>query len=184
MKYRFAPASVLAALAIASATPALHAQTRNFTINVAAGAAIPTGDLGNITNVGYNLTGGIGLKSHSSPLGFRAEGFFNEFGFSDNVSNSDIGKFRIAGVNGNLTYDLPLSAVGAGNTLYAIGGVGYYNVKDTGVDASDSDIGWNLGAGFRFPLTGFSAYVEARYHGVSNSLVDAHFIPIVFGIVF
>jgi hypothetical protein len=184
MKYRLASASVLAALAVASTTPALHAQTRNFTVNVAAGAAVPTGDLGNFTNVGYNLTGGIGLKPGGSALGFRAEGFFNEFGFSDNVSGSDIGKFRIAGVNGNLTYDLPVSAVGSGNALYAIAGVGYYNVKDTGLDASDSDIGWNLGAGFRFPLTGFSAYVEARYHGVSNSIADAHFIPIVFGLVF
>ena len=187
MKHRFTP--FLAALTIAAtAAPAIHAQSaRPFHVNIAAGGTIPTGDLGDVTNVGYNLTGGIGIKPPLSPFGFRAEGFFNEFGFKDDAfGTSTDSKFRVMGVNANVLYDLPLTAVGTGNALYAIGGLGYYNSKITGFDESASNVGWNIGAGFRFPLSGFSGYVEARYHTVSNdnSVGDAHFIPIVFGIVF
>ena len=36
--------------------------------------------------------------------------------------------------------------------------------------------------GFRWPLSGFAAYGEARYHFVTNS--DARFVPISFGLQF
>ena len=39
-----------------------------------------------------------------------------------------------------------------------------------------------IGGGFRFPLTGFSAYVEARYHSINNTSI--RFVPVSFGLVF
>ena len=65
---------------------------------------------------------------------------------------------------------------GTGNSIYLIGGLGTY---DTG---SHWDTGFNLGGGFRFPLTGFSAYIEARYHSVAGG--DLKFVPVVFGLAF
>lgn len=179
MKRRLTP--LLTALAIGAlvAPATARAQSNTFHFNVAAGAALPTGNFSNGTDVGYNITGGIAMMQRGSPLGFRVEGMFNEFG----VSNTDT-KLRVAAGTANATYDLPMSSVGAGNALYLIGGIGYYNTKDTFFDSSESNVGFNVGAGFRFPLTGFSAYVEARYHTVSAANFDAHFIPIVFGLSF
>jgi hypothetical protein len=163
-----------------AATPTLSAAQSSAHFNIAAGATIPTGDLSNFTDVGYNITGGIGMTPRGSQLSFRAEGFFNELGITDTDS-----KFRIAGVTANATYDFTPPSTTAGFVPYVIGGLGYYNTHDTGFDESDSNLGFNVGAGFKFPLSGFSAYVEARYHTVSNSNTEsAHFIPIVFGLVF
>jgi opacity protein-like surface antigen len=67
--------------------------------------------------------------------------------------------------------------------LYGIGGVGYYSSKEPAFDlSSQSNFGWNVGGGFRFPLTGFSAYVEARYHRISNA--DISMVPVSFGLIF
>ena len=45
-----------------------------------------------------------------------------------------------------------------------------------------NELGVNLGGGYRFALTGFSAYAEARYHHILNTSVN--FIPITFGVTF
>jgi len=64
-----------------------------------------------------------------------------------------------------------------------IGGIGYYSTRDASFTTrTESNIGWNVGGGFQFPLTGFSGYVEARYHTVSNT--DVRFVPISFGLLF
>jgi hypothetical protein len=140
--------------------------------NVALGAAFPVSDYGRFRDMGYNVTVGAGMRQPASALGFRVEGTYNEFGIKNLSSKSHAG-----GVIGNLTFDLGSATTsGTGNNLYAIGGVGYYGT------GSDWNIGYNLGGGFRFPLTGFSAYLEARYHAVSS--VEAKFVPVVFGLVF
>ncbi|HEY4130595.1 MAG TPA: outer membrane beta-barrel protein [Gemmatimonadaceae bacterium] len=170
--------SSLVALSV-SPRPAA-AQANPFHFNIAAGAAVPTGDLSDITNTGYNITGGLGLSLPLSPIGFRAEGFFNQFGFKDEVGG---GHFNVGGANANIIVGMPVPSI-VGSSLYGIGGIGWYNTHDDAVDFSENNIGFNIGAGFKFPLTGFSAYVEARYHQVSNEGQDAKFFPIVFGLVF
>src|ERR1700754_3902695 len=63
---------LLAAALIAA--PSFAFAQNPFHINVAAGAAIPTGDLSDVASVGYNITAGIGFRPALSPLGFRVEG--------------------------------------------------------------------------------------------------------------
>lgn len=165
---------------LAAAPNRAAAQANPFHFNIAAGAAIPVSDLGNVVNTGYNITGGIGMSVPASPLGFRAEGFYNGMKFKDEVGG---GNFNVGGANANITLGIPMTSM-AGSSLYGIGGIGWYHSSDEDAGVSDNNIGFNLGAGFKFPLTGFSAYIEARYHQVSNSGTDAKFIPIVFGLVF
>ncbi len=160
----------------------VHAQaTRGSThFNIAAGASLPTGTFSDGVDVGYHFTVGVGVQDRSSALGFRAEGTYNAFN-----AKAGGGDVRVAGLNANASYDL--ANVGAtGSKLYAIGGIGFYDTRVSGFLGapahSESDFGWNVGGGFRFPLSGFSAYLEARYHQVSNA--DAHFVPISFGLLF
>jgi hypothetical protein len=163
-------------LSVASLTARGQSNTTHF--NLAAGLTLPTGAFGDRNDAGYNLIVGIGVKPHDSALGFRAEGIYNEF---NEHSTSD--KSHAGGATANLTYDLATHSRNNTSSLYIIGGVGYYSTREPFFsNDSQTNIGWNVGGGFQFPLTGFSAYLEARYHTVSNTVV--RFVPISFGLVF
>jgi hypothetical protein len=179
---------VTAVVCLASVTAArVQAQLTGVHFNIGAGATVPTSDFGNHTDIGYNLVAGLGIPQAGSPIGFRIEGTYNEFAVSNNsnrIFGSDT-KSRAAGVTLNATFDfnVPRPGAGSSNTLYAIGGAGYYSARDAlFTDQNDGNFGWNLGGGFRFPLTGFSAYIEARYNSISNTSI--RFVPITFGLAF
>jgi len=171
---RFLSAGILSLSCLAAAPAVAIAQGMSF--NVAGGLALPTGSFGDVHDAGYILAAGLGLGAPQMPIRFRAEFMFDEF----NRKSPFGGTSRITGVTGNGIYNFPVSP-NAPLTPYAIGGIGFYGTR-VGSGASDTNIGWNLGGGLRIPLSGFSTYVEARYHSVSN--VSVGFLPIVFGISF
>ena len=175
---RLSGVAALVAL-VASMPVAAMAQSNTTHFNIAAGLTLPTGSFGDENDAGYNLILGLGTKPRASALGFRAEGIFNEFD-----AHGTSAKSRAAGITGNVTYDLTSGARNNTNSLFVIGGIGYYNTRVAfpQLTVSESNVGWNVGGGFQFPLTGFSAYIEARYHTVSNT--DVRFVPISFGLVF
>jgi hypothetical protein len=150
------------------------------TLNIAGGAAIPVGDLSDGFNTGYNGTVGLGLSSIGTPLGIRFEGMYNKFSGRDDlgVNQPDA---RIIGGTANLEYSLP----GVGIRPYLIGGAGYYGLKlDVPNAESTNKFGLNGGIGAVFPLSGFNAYAEARFHHVFTENNSTQFIPIVFGLQF
>lgn len=150
---------------------------------ISAGAAVPIGSTADAYNVGYNATVGIGIKPPLAPLGLRIEGMINGL----DVKNATLSGFKaqriVAGI-ANVTIS------GAGMPLpmgYLIGGVGMYNQRPTGISAGfsgsdETDVGFNAGAGINFPLTGFSTFLEARFHYISDS--KQKFVPITFGLKF
>src|SRR5437764_255735 len=71
-----------------AAPVALYAQAGATHFNVAAGAAIPTGDFGNAAGVGYQVAVGFGMLQRGSPFGFRFEGMLSDFGLN-NSSQSE-----------------------------------------------------------------------------------------------
>jgi hypothetical protein len=168
-----------AALALAAtlfAAPALYAQA---SFSVAAGAAIPMGDFADGANTGYNVTAAIGFKPPLAPIGLRIDGMFNSL--EGKATGS--GSARILAGTANLT----LSGVGTPIPMgYLIGGLGMYNSSVSGAvvkPPSETDFGFNIGAGIKFPLTGFSTFLEARLHVVSND-AKTKFVPITFGMTF
>jgi hypothetical protein len=173
--------SIALAFAIGLAPLVATAQSGDFHFIIAAGLTLPTGTFADLNDAGYHAIVGIGMTQRTSQLGLRAEGIYNEFN-----SKFGGGKTHAGGVTGNVTYDLMAHTNTPSNTLYLIGGIGYYSTKQAFdsdvIRESETSFGWNVGGGFRFPLSGFSAYLEARYHAVSR--VDFHFLPISFGLVF
>jgi outer membrane protein with beta-barrel domain len=178
------PLTALAALLTIAASTIVaprsaDAQKSHTTFNVAAGLSLATGRFGEDNDAGYNITAGLGIAQPGSPIGFRAEALYNQFNEkgTDNASHA-------GGVTLDAVYDLIPATTRQPGSLYAIGGIGYYNTREPFFDheQNQTNFGWNVGGGFRFPLSGFSAYVEARYHAVSN--VDVKFVPITFGLVF
>lgn len=168
--FRIGAALALAALGF---VPSL-ASAQTTTYNLAAGWSMPTGDFGDFNDAGFALIGGLGFAMPGSPIRFRAEGLYNQFNHKRSDESS-----RAGGFTGNALYDF---AMGPGTpfTPYAIGGIGLYGTRLFDEESTAWNVGWNIGGGIKFPLTGFSVYVEARYHSVN----DVNFAPIVFGVVF
>jgi Outer membrane protein beta-barrel domain len=165
----------VAVLGSFAATAGAQTNTNAMHINVAAGATLPTGTFSDAVDVGYHLTGGVGVQDRALPLGFRAEVSYDSFG-----GKRGFGNLHAIGFTGNGSYDFTNGGVN-GTTFYLIGGLGFYNVGgDNG--GSDTNFGWNVGGGFRWPLSGFSAYIEARFHSVTNT--NVRFVPITFGLRF
>lgn len=162
-----------AALALAAtliAPAALYAQT---SFSIAAGASLPMGSTADALKMGYNATAALGIKPPLAPIGLRIEGMFNSF--EPDVGSGTI-RVMAGTVNGTLSGAVPMG--------YLIGGVGMYNTSASGGTGSDTDFGFNIGAGLNFPLTGFSTFLEARFHVVSTEVESTKFVPITFGIRF
>jgi opacity protein-like surface antigen len=169
-------ASALAFVAAVSLPATTRAQSANFSL--AGGFSLANGDFGRRNDAGYSIGVGIGMTQAGSPLSFRADGIYNEFTSHFNEEKSQAG-----GIIASALYDFVMKD--ASFVPYAIGGVGLYSTKEPSLfnDQSQTNVGWSLGAGIRFPLTGFSAYIESRYHSVSSSPGVA-FAPVVFGLRF
>ena len=175
----FAVAAI--ALALTASASAAQAQ-RPVSLGIAAGAAVPTGDLGDFTSMGYNLTGSIGYSLPAMPLSFRVDGMYNQLSGKEvqSVSGPDL---RIMAVTANTAYTLPGVAV----RPYVIAGAGYYSIGGEALGQSidrENKRGVNGGAGFELPLTGISTFVEARYHSVFTEGERLNMFPVSVGIRF
>jgi hypothetical protein len=170
------------AIAVATALVAIpvtvHAQT---SLSVSGGVNAPVSDLGDIANLGYNVAAALNFGGTSLPLGLRFEGAYNGLALKDGG-----GDVRIIAVTANAVFNVGKTP----DAPYLIAGLGAYN-RRLNFDPFGSDdktvVGINGGGGLRFPLSGISTFVEARYHimlGNSNDGTNYQFIPITFGIVF
>lgn len=159
-----------------------------YSLGASAGLALPVSDLGNLVNSGYTVGVTLGIRPAASQLGFRFEGLLDEFDWQDGIDF----KRRFYAGTANLVYDLSGTlgrAPSSGNSggFYAIGGAGLYHFNDVsdsfGDTQGDTNFGLNAGLGYRLPLSGFNAYLEARYHTIFSN-TNQQMIPITFGVSF
>lgn len=177
MKKVFLAVASFASVAL-SATASPAQSTKPVSLGISIGAAIPVGDLGDDYKTGYNGTVSLGLNSVGSPVGFRIDGMYNKLGVKDDrvVALPDI---ILTSANANLVYALP----GVGIRPYLIGGAGIYGYKsDVSGAKTNTDFGLNGGIGAAFPLSGFTTFIEARYHHIFTDGVATQFVPVTFGI--
>jgi len=146
-------------------------------IGIAAGAALPTSDLSDGANTGFNVTGTVAFNPRLIPLGVRVDGAYNRFALKSPFD----GNVSYASVSGNLIYKFVSPTV----SPYAIAGDGWCHTSaSTGFGSgSDNNFCWNAGGGISMPLSGFDTFIEARYTQV-HSNPSAKFVPITFGVMF
>jgi hypothetical protein len=157
----------------------LLAQT---SLDVAAGPNAPVGRLGDVADLGYNISLGLNVGARVLPVGLRLEGAYNAFGLKG--SNGDV---RVLSGTGNAIFNVGPTR----DAPYLIAGLGVYN-RSFGANSlfyrdNRTVVGINGGGGLRFPLTGINTFLEARYHVMLGNAPDGtnyQFIPITFGIVF
>lgn len=180
MSRKLLSAVTLAVLAfpIATAQAQLH-------YGIAGGLSAPVGDFGDAVDAGYHLTGLLSLSVPLAPVGLRVEGSFNEFKYKSGLLSTSA-KARIWSGTANAVLSTP-GIIGP----YLIGGLGFYNASTScsGCSSSSSTkFGLNGGAGFKLGLTGFSAFIEARYHYISSGTTagggNTQFIPVSVGLTF
>ena len=178
-------AIALAALAaaIVTAPAAVEAQSP-VKFGLAAGATFPVGDLGDVSEWGYHVSGNITGKPMMSPVGFRGEVMWNRLTGKDfdtalgTVQGDDIDV--LAGI---VNAEIGMSGIGV--KPYLIGGVGMYRFSSAAENSdSETKFGFNIGAGLDFGLAGFSAFTEARFHSVQTDAFTSNFVPVTFGIRF
>lgn len=187
-------AALAATVAGVAGAQGVTSMTKPFSIGVSGGASIPTGDLSNAVSTGYNVNGHITYGNPTFPFQIRGDVGYNSFSGKSSVCSGSDCSARAIGFTGNLVYTFPMPA--AQVRPYLLGGAGVYNMKaeasstsgGTTVSASSSenDFGFNLGGGLILPLSGFNAFVEAKYTQVNakNGGGNSKFIPISVGVMF
>jgi len=164
---------------------------------VSGGVSVPESDLaggnGEFTgvNTGYNITGSVGIGLPALPFSLRGDIAYNSFDsknlqFSASSPNPSFNAdARILGFTANVIFPihLPVPVV----RPYLIGGAGVYNVRlspTTGSSSSQSNFGFNVGAGVSVPFVLVDGFIEARYHRVNQDNGTMAFVPITVGVMF
>jgi hypothetical protein len=137
------------------------------------GISIPTGGLSRTHAAGFNLAGIAEYQLPTEAVGIRGELLYQRFDARTGVSG--VGSENTFGATVNALYNLQGSAL----RPYLIGGMGLYHLSDAGTRP-----GFNAGVGMRIPLTGMSAYFEARVHKVLTDGPSYVTVPFSFGLSF
>ncbi len=150
-------------------------------VGVFAGGSIPTGEFADFASTGWHVGGLLEWNSPTAPFGARIDAAYHSFGDADieDVSPS------IVNATINALFKFPTTST---VRPYIIGGGGVYNVRCNGCE-SQTKLGINGGAGINVPLSGFSTFIEARFHMIFDSddeagIANSTFIPISVGIHF
>ena len=166
-------------------------------IGISGGVSVPMSELANGTgeftgvNTGYNVTGSLGVSLPVIPFSLRADVAYNGFGSKNvlfaatNPGNSFNADARVLDFTANIVFPIHLPAPIV--RPYLIGGPGVYNVRispTTGGSTSQTNIGFDIGAGVSVPFVLFDGFVEARYHHVNQSGGTMAFVPITVGVMF
>lgn len=193
-----AAAAILAAITSQAGAQSPIPIINPFSFGISVGVVTPQGDLAGGTsagfsgvNTGYNVTGSVAFDLPVLPVSLRADAAYNGFGnkgvvFPANISNTGYNAdVRVLGFTGNVVLPLPLPSLVV--RPYAIGGAGMYDVRFSrtgGGSTSQSNLGFNIGAGVKLPLPGISTFVEARYHRVRQDNGSVSFVPVTVGLMF
>lgn len=170
---RFATAAALILLAAAPVPALAQGGLSAGHLGAAFGVSFPTGALSNQHSSGFNLAATAEYQAPGQAMGVRGEIFYEHFA----------AKTAVAGARSIQTTAAVVSAVynvqGSPAHPYFIGGMGLYAVTGGGTRP-----GFNGGVGLRIPLTGMTAYFEARLHKVLTDGSSYLSLPITFGLSF
>jgi hypothetical protein len=191
---------VLSAAALPLSAQAIVSSPVRF--GIMGGGTFPLSDLKDVAKTGWNAGALVTIGVPLVPVSFRVDGQWNQMQGKTLVGNGPGGgtftnrtDFRIIDGTANVVYTFGAALP---TKFYLIGGLGVYNerAKDhaTDISASSTKFGLNGGIGFKFQLTGFATFVEARYHNVihgteigdvdTGNAKSLQFIPITVGITF
>jgi hypothetical protein len=172
--------SLVALISIAGAG-SLSAQGVRF--GIGGGLLIPMGTYKDGDKMGWLVGGDATYWMMNAPVGIRADVQYSQ---TSEKSGIPAHTTKIIGGLAEVVYAFGLKA--APVRPYILGGVGFYNVKQTvsGISGSTSKIGFGGGAGLAFKLGtgGTRFFVEGKFVSVATTGSSTTFLPIRVGLRF
>ena len=179
MKRAWRVCALLAALAAPMGLTAQSA-SRPVGLGMSGGLSLPVGDFGEGLDAGYSIAGHLFFKPAAlTSLRLRADVSADSWAFDGTGST-----FRTLGVIGNALYDFPTRSSTSISRPYLLGGLGLVHSRDGEFDVSDTNLGFQVGGGLGFQLSGFSTFAEAKFVNVFGDGGSARSLPITFGVRF
>lgn len=159
-------ALVAAALAAAAVAAPANAQSP-LAVEGRVGLAFPTGDFGEGLGLGYGI--GANVSLNVTPTIAVYGGYSHtQFDYDDDLFDTD-DTFNVQGFDAGARLSLPM----AGFSPYLRGGVVYYQGGVSGGQKSDSELGFQVGAGLNYTLGPVVSFTPE----VSYVTVPAEFGP-------
>jgi hypothetical protein len=149
-------------------------------LGIATGPTVPVSELGRIDNVGYHVSAVFQSTQPLTPFGLRGDVSFNSF--TRKATIQDVTE-RIFSVTAGPMLHPPGLAT---SYPYAVGAFGIYNVSTSPAPVgsrSATDLGVNVGAGYRFAIGARGAFAEVRYHRILTE-GGPRYVPLTFGLLF
>ncbi|MFN5582805.1 outer membrane beta-barrel protein [Gemmatimonas sp.] len=181
---RMAALAALAAFAAFAAPAALSAQVttteKPVTFGISGGVSLPTGDYTAGLQTGYALAGHLYITPATfASLRFRGDVTFDNWNFE----GPNNGSFRSLGVVGNVLYDFPAAGTSA-TRPYLLAGLGGFDSKESVGGQSTTHLGFQIGGGLAFQLSGFTTFAEAKFVNVFTDGASLRYLPLTFGVRF
>lgn len=167
-----------ATVLVAAVSTAAEAQMESpMRFGVKAGIALPMGDFSDGAGLGFHVGGHLGMPL-SGMFGLRFDADYGRYageGFVDNVT--------LLGGVANLMMNIETESA---FKPYLLAGLGYYNVKVEafGLQGDESDLAFNVGAGYNFTLGNSNMFTELRFLSIQTEGTSLNTLPIVIGLRF
>ncbi|MBX3174937.1 MAG: porin family protein [Gemmatimonadaceae bacterium] len=167
---RFVRGAIAATALLVAVSSTAEAQGR---FGAMAGIALPTGEFGDFADMGFSI-GGNFYQPINDKLSLRVDLDWSTFSLDGVDENwTQLGVM----VNGMI----PINT-GTGLMPYALVGIGYYQQK---LDVFDeSDLAWNVGAGFNFEMSSAKLFAEVVYRSIMSEGDATTSLPVRVGIRF
>jgi hypothetical protein len=175
----------VATLALISVVTVSTAQAQGLELGLGGGVTIPTNNnFKTFAKTGWNGQVSLGWVGQNLPVGFEVDG---NFGKNKDKGTGVTTSEQLAYGTANVVYKFKTSDASMFRP-YVIGGVGGYNLKQTGTGAvtgSTTKFGVNGGAGFDVTSkSNVGFFVEGRFHNIFISNANINFVNVDAGVRF
>ena len=149
---------------------------------IGGGVLMPLGDYKTDDKLGWVVGADATYWLMGAPVGLRVEGDYSQTSHKSTFATS--GNSKIIGGLAELVYAFGPKASPV--RPYLLGGVGFFNFKESVSGASTSKVGFGAGGGVAMKLGAGSTrlFVEARFSSVSANGGTTTFVPIRAGLRF
>jgi hypothetical protein len=159
-----------------------HRSRGSLRIGAFGGTSFPLGSTTNGIDAGWTAGALLDYSAPSLPVGLRLDGSYQHLVPSSATAN---GAVKLWGGDLDVLLTVPRRLM---VRPYLALGAGVYNVNNTITSAtgvapgSSTNFALNGGAGLRYDLLGFGAFLETRYTQVFTKGHDIRLMPVRFGI--
>ena len=129
------------------------------------GIAIPAGRLGEEHAAGYHIGGLVEFAVPNQAYALRAEAMYERFPLESGKAGKDV---SVVAFGPTIVYQFQRTQ----RSTFLTGGIAIYHATTEEITVGTTTVergggtrpGFNVGTGIAFPLTGFSALAEIRFH--------------------